>query len=169
MDKIWDRKSFEVGGHWPLWRGWKKRMTTQNRQKSNAKNKKYTFKTLTLRNKHYTYRCWKDIFLVRYDAATTDISTQPIRAANLSSDTTSIVPALACNSFTILGYMSLQQVKYRLATTDLDNSLTHSLLSYGFRHPIISERLLSQTPLYIYVYWLEKMRRRTSQCLGTYV
>ena len=22
MDKIWDRKSFEVGGHWPLWRGW---------------------------------------------------------------------------------------------------------------------------------------------------
>ena len=39
MDKIWDRKSFEVGGHWPLWRGWKNRMTTQNRQKSNAKNK----------------------------------------------------------------------------------------------------------------------------------
>jgi len=37
MDKIWDRKSFEVGGHWPLWRGWKNRMTTQNRQKSNAK------------------------------------------------------------------------------------------------------------------------------------
>ena len=21
MDKIWDGKSFEVGGHWPLWRG----------------------------------------------------------------------------------------------------------------------------------------------------
>jgi len=21
MDKIWDRKSFEVRGHWPLWRG----------------------------------------------------------------------------------------------------------------------------------------------------
>ena len=20
-DKIWDRKSFQVGGHWPLWRG----------------------------------------------------------------------------------------------------------------------------------------------------
>ena len=37
MDKIWDRKSFEVGGHWPLWRGWKNRMTTQNRKKSNAK------------------------------------------------------------------------------------------------------------------------------------
>ena len=37
MDKIWDRKSFEVGGHCPLWRGWKNRMTTQNRQKANAK------------------------------------------------------------------------------------------------------------------------------------
>jgi len=36
MDTIWDRKSFEVGGHWPLWLGWKNRMTTQNRQKSNA-------------------------------------------------------------------------------------------------------------------------------------
>ena len=23
MDKIWNRKSFEVGGHWLLWRGWK--------------------------------------------------------------------------------------------------------------------------------------------------
>jgi len=21
LDKIWDRKSIEVGGHWPLWRG----------------------------------------------------------------------------------------------------------------------------------------------------
>jgi len=21
MDKIWDRKSFEVGAHWPWWRG----------------------------------------------------------------------------------------------------------------------------------------------------
>ena len=36
MDKIWDRKSFEVGGHWPLCGDEKKRMTTQNRQKSNA-------------------------------------------------------------------------------------------------------------------------------------
>jgi len=26
MDKIWDRKSFEVIGHWPSWRGWKKWM-----------------------------------------------------------------------------------------------------------------------------------------------
>ena len=37
MGKIWDRQSFEVGGHWPLWRGRTNRMTTQNRQKSNAK------------------------------------------------------------------------------------------------------------------------------------
>ena len=40
MDKIWDGKSVEVGGHWPLWWRWKKRMTTQNRQKSNAKKEK---------------------------------------------------------------------------------------------------------------------------------
>jgi len=26
MDQIWDRKSFEGGGHWPLWCGWKNRM-----------------------------------------------------------------------------------------------------------------------------------------------
>ena len=39
MDKIWDRKFFEVGGHWQLWRGGKKRMTMQNQQKSNAKLK----------------------------------------------------------------------------------------------------------------------------------
>jgi len=43
MDTIWHRKSFEVGGNWPLWRGWKHRTNTQNRQKSNAeKNPKRT-------------------------------------------------------------------------------------------------------------------------------
>ena len=36
MDKIWDRKCFEIGGHWPLM---KKRMTTQKQQKSNARKK----------------------------------------------------------------------------------------------------------------------------------
>jgi len=37
MDKIWDRKSIEVEGHWPpLWGAWKNLMTTQNRLKSNA-------------------------------------------------------------------------------------------------------------------------------------
>ena len=40
MDNIWDRKSFEVGGHCPLWREWKKRMTKQNRQSRTLKNKK---------------------------------------------------------------------------------------------------------------------------------
>ena len=39
MDKIWDRKSFEVGGHWQLWRDGKNRMTMQNRQKLNTKLK----------------------------------------------------------------------------------------------------------------------------------
>jgi len=52
MDKIWDRKSFEVGGHWLLWLGWKKQMTTQNWQKSN--DKKNTLK-------YYPY-----IFLVHF-------------------------------------------------------------------------------------------------------
>ena len=42
MDTTWDRKSFEVGGHWPLWRRLKTRLTTQNRQKSNAKKHKNT-------------------------------------------------------------------------------------------------------------------------------
>jgi len=37
MDKIWDGKSFEVGGHWPLWREWKNRMITQNRQSRTLK------------------------------------------------------------------------------------------------------------------------------------
>ena len=57
MDKIWDRKSFEVGGHWPLWQGCKKRMTTQNRQKSKAKKKrkKNGFPDLPTNNGHTNY------------------------------------------------------------------------------------------------------------------
>ena len=43
MDKIWDRKSFEAADLWPLWRGWKKRMTTQNRQKSRTLKKTKNF------------------------------------------------------------------------------------------------------------------------------
>ena len=39
MDKIWYRNPFNVGGHWPLWWGWKNRMTTQNRQKVERKKK----------------------------------------------------------------------------------------------------------------------------------
>ena len=26
MDRIWDRKSIEVGGHWPLWRGCRQKL-----------------------------------------------------------------------------------------------------------------------------------------------
>ena len=28
MDRIWDRKSFEVGDHWPLWRDEKNEAST---------------------------------------------------------------------------------------------------------------------------------------------
>jgi len=34
MDNIWDRK---VGGHWPLWRGWKTEWARRTDKKSNAK------------------------------------------------------------------------------------------------------------------------------------
>ena len=54
MDKIWDRKSFEVGGHRSLWRGWKHRMTTQNRQRSNAK--KTTKKKRNPNQRPFSYR-----------------------------------------------------------------------------------------------------------------
>ena len=40
MDKSWDRKSFEVGGHWPLWRGMKKPNDHAEPTKSNVKNRK---------------------------------------------------------------------------------------------------------------------------------
>jgi len=39
MDKIWDKKSFEIGGHWPLWWGWKNEWPRRTDKKSNAKNK----------------------------------------------------------------------------------------------------------------------------------
>jgi len=69
MDKIWDRKSFEVGGHWSLWRGWKKRMTTQNRQKSNAKkikNKKTTIQMLIPDNYKFTYSDYSNACIHTY-------------------------------------------------------------------------------------------------------
>ena len=61
MDKIWDIKSVEVGDHWPLWRGWKKRMTTHNRQKSNAKNK-------TVHNISLHYSIWHVLLLLLFNA-----------------------------------------------------------------------------------------------------
>ena len=41
MDKIWDRKSFEVGGHWRCGGHEKTRMTTQNRQKVESKKQQH--------------------------------------------------------------------------------------------------------------------------------
>ena len=57
MDKIWDRKSFEDGGHWPLLRGWKKRMTKQNRQKSKAKKNKKSLSTGFVFQEHTWINC----------------------------------------------------------------------------------------------------------------
>ena len=60
MDKIWYRKSFKDGGHWPLWPGWKKRINTQNRQKSNArKNKNLPQFSCYLNETCYTWSLWK--------------------------------------------------------------------------------------------------------------
>ena len=55
MDKIWDRKSFEVGGHWPLCGDEKKRMTTQNRQKSNANFFLYLKKKIVFDKEYYLH------------------------------------------------------------------------------------------------------------------
>ena len=57
MDKIWDRKSFKVGGHWPLWRERKKRLTTQNRQKSTATQTTKKITKMFLKLSWGTYRC----------------------------------------------------------------------------------------------------------------
>ena len=53
LDKIWDRKSFEVGGHWLLWRGRTNRMTTQNRQKSYAKKQNKNSPDITSLKRSY--------------------------------------------------------------------------------------------------------------------
>ena len=42
MDKIWDRK---VGGHWPLWLGWKKTFWPRRTDKSRTLKKHQTTKT----------------------------------------------------------------------------------------------------------------------------
>ena len=59
MDKIWDRKSLEVGGHWPLWRGWKNRMTMQNRQKLNAN---FFYYNLLCQKFHSLHHITRDYF-----------------------------------------------------------------------------------------------------------
>ena len=62
MDKIWDRKSFEVGGHWPF-----RRDESQNRQKSNGKK-------CFIKNGHYysssvqyVYTPYTSIMVVSYE------------------------------------------------------------------------------------------------------
>ena len=79
MDK---RKSFEVGGHWPLWRGWENRMTTQNRQKSNAKKilisthppLEYIPEQFTLQL--YISRSWPNLLQVSYLSKNVKIKTK---------------------------------------------------------------------------------------------
>jgi len=39
MDKIWDRKSFEVGGHLPLWQGWPRRPRRTDKSRTLNKSK----------------------------------------------------------------------------------------------------------------------------------
>jgi len=49
MDKIWDRKSFEVGGHWPLWRGWKTEWPCRaDKSRTLKKNSDYKIMSLVL-------------------------------------------------------------------------------------------------------------------------
>ena len=38
MDKIWDRKSFEVGGHWPLW--WDEKKPNDHTEPTKVERKK---------------------------------------------------------------------------------------------------------------------------------
>jgi len=49
MDKIWDRKSFEVGGHWPWWQGMKKNEWSRRTDKSR-----------TLKKLHQVNCTWSD-------------------------------------------------------------------------------------------------------------
>ena len=51
MDKIWDRKSFEVGGHWPLWRGWKNEWPRRTDKSGTLKiREKKSITTVSLKN-----------------------------------------------------------------------------------------------------------------------
>ena len=92
MDTIWDRKSFEVGGHWPLWWGWKNRMITQNRQKSTAK--KTTTKT------YYLYK----VFLSLTQACNSTLSYDK----NKSDNCLSILHLLMCLCLKMDGYFMIK-------------------------------------------------------------
>ena len=59
MNKIWDRKSFGVGGHCPLWRGWKNEWARRSDNKLNTKNIEFStdltsnFTEKLLRSKYF--------------------------------------------------------------------------------------------------------------------
>ena len=44
MDKIWDRKSFEVGVYWLLWRGWKTEWPRRTDKSRTVKKKRRFFR-----------------------------------------------------------------------------------------------------------------------------
>ena len=58
MDKIWDRKSFEVGGHWPLWRGLKNRMTRRTDKSRTLKKTPKTLDEILVQMKVLCLGCW---------------------------------------------------------------------------------------------------------------
>ena len=74
MDKIWDRKFFKVGGHWPLWRGMKKpndhaeptksRTIKKSTGRSNCLKSNLVFQYMYLtvfKQLRYKYNCYIDI------------------------------------------------------------------------------------------------------------
>ena len=107
MDKLWDRKSFEVGGHWPLWRGWNNQMTTQNRQKSNAK-KIY---------KHFTHLCCP-VELFIQSRCYFNIPCGPI-----------------VDTRRVLTGASVQQLLYRLFVNYVNTNITNSCFHRSFLIP----------------------------------
>jgi len=69
MDKIWDRKSFEVGGHWPLWRDEKNELPRIT-DKSNAKKKQKTICNVLVCSSvvtgQYSYTITLTILYIKY-------------------------------------------------------------------------------------------------------
>ena len=75
MDKIWDRKFFKVGGHWPLWRGMKKpndhaeptksrtiKQSSTGRSNCLKSNLVFQYMYLTVfKQLRYKYNCYIDI------------------------------------------------------------------------------------------------------------
>jgi len=57
MDKIWDRKSFEVWGHWPLWWGWKKEWPRRTDKSRTLKKIEIGLTSFFKRSFFYTKKC----------------------------------------------------------------------------------------------------------------